>query len=70
FQRITRYAAAIPQYTLGHLDRLAELDRALAPLTGLHLQASWKGGVSVADCIRNGEALAHRIADAPVGVPA
>ncbi|MDH3921092.1 MAG: protoporphyrinogen oxidase, partial [Rhodospirillales bacterium] len=70
FQRITRYAAAIPQYTLGHLDRLAELDRALEPLTGLHLQASWRGGVSVADCIRNAEALAHRIADAPVGVAA
>jgi oxygen-dependent protoporphyrinogen oxidase len=67
FQRITRYAAAIPQYTLRHLDRLAELDRALEPLTGLHLQASWRGGVSVADCIRNAEALAGKIADAAVG---
>jgi oxygen-dependent protoporphyrinogen oxidase len=67
FQRITRWAAAIPQYTLGHLDRLAALDRALAPLPGLHLQASWKGGVSVADCARNGEALARRIAEARAG---
>jgi oxygen-dependent protoporphyrinogen oxidase len=67
FLRITRYAAAIPQYTLGHLERLAELDRELAPLSGLHLQASWRGGVSVADCARNGEALAQQIADARAG---
>ena len=42
--------------------RIAGLDKAVEGLPGLFLQASWRGGVSVADCIRNGEALAHRIA--------
>ncbi len=63
FVRINRYERAIPQYTLGHLERLAALDKAVEALPGLFLQASWRGGVSVADCIRNGEALAHRIAE-------
>ncbi len=68
FIRITRYERAIPQYTIGHLDRIAALDKAVQGLPGLFLQASWRGGVSVADCIRNGEALARRIAEqaAPV----
>lgn len=61
--RLTRYAAAIPQYALGHLDRIARLDALAAKLSGLHLQASWRGGVSVADCVRNGEALAERLSD-------
>lgn len=63
FVRITRHERAIPQYTLGHLERLAALDRALETLPGLFLQASWRGGVSVADCVRNAEALARRIAE-------
>jgi oxygen-dependent protoporphyrinogen oxidase len=62
FVRITRYERAIPQYTLGHLERIAALDSAVEALPGLFLQASWRAGVSVADCIRNGEALARRIA--------
>lgn len=61
--RLSRRPRAIPQYTLGHLDRLAELDTTLAPFPNLHLGASWRGGVAVSDCIRNGEALAARIAD-------
>jgi oxygen-dependent protoporphyrinogen oxidase len=73
FVRISRYEGAIPQYTLGHLERLAALDKAVETLPGLFLQASWRGGVSVADCIRNGEALAGRIAEQsppPVTEPA
>lgn len=63
FVRISRYERAIPQYTIGHLERIAALDTALEALPGLHLQASWRGGVSVADCIRSGEALARRLAE-------
>ena len=59
---LTRYSRAIPQYTLGHLDRMARLDDLLAPFGGLHFGASWRGGISVADCVRNGESLAARVA--------
>ena len=60
--RLARHRRAIPQYTLGHLERIANLDRALAAFPGLHLRASWRDGVSVADCIKNGENLAERLA--------
>lgn len=60
--RLTRQPRAIPQYTLGHLDRMARLDALLAPFGGLHLGASWRGGISVADCVKNGESLAARVA--------
>jgi len=59
--RLSRYQAAIPQYTIGHLDRVAGIDVTLAALPGLHLCASWRDGVSVSDCIRNGEKLAERL---------
>lgn len=63
FVRITRHAQAIPQYTLGHLDRLAQVDQAMQALPGLVLRASWRDGISVADCIRNGEAQARQITE-------
>ncbi len=58
---LSRYKAAIPQYTLGHLDRIAGIDAALEALPGLHLRASWRDGVSVADCVRNAEKLAESL---------
>ena len=61
FVQITRHRQAIPQYTIGHLDRLGQLDRTVRALPGLYLRASWRDGVSVADCVRNGEALARQI---------
>jgi oxygen-dependent protoporphyrinogen oxidase len=62
FCQISRHKRAIPQYTIGHLQRLAKLDDAMKALPGIELQASWRGGISVADCIKNSEALALRLA--------
>ena len=59
--RLSRYQAAIPQYTIGHLDRVAGIDAQLGAFPGLHLRASWRDGVSVSDCIRNGEKLSESI---------
>ncbi len=59
---LSRYRAAIPQYTIGHLDRVAGIDAALEALPGLHMRASWRDGVSVADCVRNAEKFAERLA--------
>jgi len=60
FQVVTRWPRAIPQYTLGHLGRVARAQSAQRALPGLFLCANWKGGVSVGDCIRN----SHLEADA------
>ncbi|MBF0154190.1 MAG: protoporphyrinogen oxidase [Magnetococcales bacterium] len=53
---ITRHGAAIPQYALGHLERLQGLEVALASCRGLHFRANWRDGISVADCVKNAEA--------------
>jgi oxygen-dependent protoporphyrinogen oxidase len=62
FQVVTRWAQAIPQYTLGHLDRVARATAAQRALPGLFFCASWKGGVSVGDCIGNGHLEADAVA--------
>ena len=58
---VRRWRRAIPQYEIGH-GRFIELARALETrLPGLHIGGNLLGGVSVADCIKNGTALGHRI---------
>jgi oxygen-dependent protoporphyrinogen oxidase len=62
FQAVTRWPRAIPQYTLGHLARVARAEAASRVLPGLYFCASWKGGVSVGDCIGNGHLGADAVA--------
>jgi oxygen-dependent protoporphyrinogen oxidase len=58
FRHLARWPRAIPQYELGH-GRFVELAARLeASLPGLHLRASYLGGVSVPDCIAGSGELA------------
>ncbi len=59
WQAVTRWPRAIPQYTLGHLQRVARAEAALQTLPGVQLCGSWKGGVSLGDCIAGGDAAAR-----------
>ncbi len=61
FVQATRYREAIPQYTMGHLQRLQDIDQALAGEPDLYLRCNWSGGISVGDCVKNGEMLARNI---------
>lgn len=58
---LRRWPAAIPQYEIGHLERLDRLDSRLAALPGLYLTGNWRGGIGVVDCLNNGLSLAGRI---------
>ncbi len=60
---LSRHQRAIPQYTVGHLERVAKVKNLLAAFPGLRLRASWSEGISVSDCIRNGEKLADDFPD-------
>jgi len=60
--RVSFWRRAIPQYTLGHLQRMARLDAALSRWPGLHLRANWRDGISVVDCVDNARGLAQRLA--------
>jgi oxygen-dependent protoporphyrinogen oxidase len=56
--RIFRWPQAMPQYTLGHLDRLAVIDRRLAQHPGLFVAGNAYRGIGLPDCIASGETAA------------
>lgn len=58
---VSRWARAIPQYTLGHMQRLDRAGQAERDLPGLFLCASYRGGVSVGDCIKSAHETADRV---------
>jgi oxygen-dependent protoporphyrinogen oxidase len=55
-QRITRWEKAIPQYDKYCLEAFAQVEK--LEKENLFVCASWKGGVSIADCIRKAKNLA------------
>ena len=63
--RVHRFRAANPQYRIGHLERVAELDRRTPP--GLVLAGCAYHGLGVPDCVASGERAARRALEAAVG---
>jgi len=61
YTEVNRWWKAMPQYTLGHLHRLAELDAALSRYPGLVLTGAGYHGVGIPDCIRDGALAAERV---------
>jgi oxygen-dependent protoporphyrinogen oxidase len=59
--RIFRWPHAMPQYTLGHLDRLRLVDTGLSEVPGIYLAGALRG-IGIPDCIASGEAAANTAA--------
>ena len=59
--RVQRWPAAMPQYTVGHAERLARIERRIDTLPGLHLLGAGYRGVGVASCLTSAQAIASRI---------
>ena len=51
FVRIFRHQRAIPQYVVGHADRLAAIDERLKSLPGLVLTGNAYSGIGLNDCV-------------------
>jgi oxygen-dependent protoporphyrinogen oxidase len=62
-RQVSCWPRAIPQYQIGHLQRLHRIDAAFSALPGLYRRANWSDGISVADCVRNGRDFARRFSD-------
>jgi oxygen-dependent protoporphyrinogen oxidase len=58
--RVARWPASMPQYRVGHLERVETLERRVASVPGLALAGGAYRGVGIADCVRSGEAAAER----------
>jgi oxygen-dependent protoporphyrinogen oxidase len=60
--RIARWRRAMPQYQVGHLERVARI-RARAAAVGVALAGNAYEGVGIPDCIRSGETAAESVLD-------
>jgi oxygen-dependent protoporphyrinogen oxidase len=65
-QRIQRWPQAMPQYLVGHQDRLEALDAAIKDLPGLHLTGAAYRGVGIASCVADAKRTAQNVVQ---GVP-
>ncbi len=61
--RITRWPLAIPQYVVGHKDRVARIEAAERAVPGLTLLGNWRGGIAMPNCAREGAAAAAKVAE-------
>ena len=51
----------MPQYEVGHLDRIAAIETRLTQLPNLTLAGNAYRGAGIPDCIRSGETAADRL---------
>jgi len=62
FSIISRWQNSMPQYTVGHKQRLTDiLDHMNAELPGVFLAGASYGGVGLPDCIDQGEAAVQDV---------
>ncbi len=59
FRRIYRWPASMPQYVVGHTERLSAIQAELEKHPGLFLAGSALSGIGISDCVRTGKAAAE-----------
>ncbi len=57
--RLARLTGQMPQYTVGHLDRVARIFAGLAGVPGVLLAGAPYRGVGIPDCVAQGQAVAR-----------
>jgi oxygen-dependent protoporphyrinogen oxidase len=60
FSRITRWTAS-PQYHLGHLDRISQIETEVSKIHGLELAGNAFHGIGIPDCVRSANQAAGAI---------
>lgn len=61
--RVYRRLQAMPQLTVGHLDRMAAIERRLTRLPGVFVSAAGFRGVGIPDCVSDAQAVARAALD-------
>ena len=59
---VHRYPAGMPQYTVGHQERVAAIESRLRQNLGLYLVGNGYYGIGIPDCIRLSKQVAQRVA--------
>jgi oxygen-dependent protoporphyrinogen oxidase len=60
-QRVTRWGGALPQYNVGHLDRVAAIRAAVADQPGLAVAGAAYDGVGIPACVATAQAAAAQV---------
>jgi len=61
YASVYRWVGGMPQYTLGHLDRVDEIERRTAKVPGLELAGGAFRGVGIPNCIESGERAVGKV---------
>jgi protoporphyrinogen/coproporphyrinogen III oxidase len=61
FTEVAKWKDSMPQYEVGHLDRVQAIESRLAQLPNLTLAGNAYRGAGIPDCIRSGEGAAEKI---------
>jgi oxygen-dependent protoporphyrinogen oxidase len=61
FTEVAKWERSMPQYEVGHLDRITEIENEVSKLPGLTLAGNSYRGAGIPDCIRSGETAAEVI---------
>ncbi len=60
--RVTRWGGALPQYAVGHLDRVRRIETSISAQPGLAVAGAAYRGIGIPACIESGQRAAARIA--------
>jgi oxygen-dependent protoporphyrinogen oxidase len=61
FSNVTIWPRALPQYNLGHADRLARIEQLGARFPGLRLVGNYLRGPAVGSCVDQALAIAEEV---------
>jgi len=61
--RVTRWGGGLPQYNVGHLDRVARIRAAVAAQPGLAVAGAAYDGVGIPACVGTGRSAARQVLD-------
>lgn len=59
FIEVAKWERSMPQYEVGHLERVGEIEKLVSELPGLALAGNAYRGAGIPDCIRSGETAAE-----------
>jgi oxygen-dependent protoporphyrinogen oxidase len=62
---VTRWGGGLPQYGVGHSERVEEIERAVAEVPGLAIAGAALHGVGLPACVATADAAAARIPSVP-----
>lgn len=61
FVEVAKWKDSMPQYEVGHLERVSEIERLVSELPGLTLAGNAYRGAGIPDCIRSGESTVEML---------